>query len=73
LFPPYRWQFGAVAISTTNTITFDGPRVRALCQRDPALGYELTTRFCGSWVNGCSPPGGDCRIASAAAGHHLEL
>jgi CRP/FNR family transcriptional regulator, cyclic AMP receptor protein len=45
LFPPYRWHFGAVATSTTHTLTFNGPLVRALCQRDPALGYELTTRF----------------------------
>ena len=45
LFPPYRWHFGAVAVSTADTWTFDGPRVRALCQRDPGLGYELATRF----------------------------
>jgi CRP-like cAMP-binding protein len=45
LYPPYRWHFGAVAITTTHTLTFNGPLVRALCQRDPALGYELTTRF----------------------------
>jgi CRP/FNR family transcriptional regulator, cyclic AMP receptor protein len=45
LFPPYRWHFGAVAVTTTNTVTFDGALVRALCQRDPGLGYELTTRF----------------------------
>jgi CRP/FNR family transcriptional regulator, cyclic AMP receptor protein len=45
LFPPYRWHFGAVAISTTRALTFDGPRVRALCHRDPALGHLLTSRF----------------------------
>ena len=45
LFPPYRWHFGAVALATTRTVTFDGPLVRALFQRDPGLGYELTTRF----------------------------
>lgn len=45
LFPPHRWHFGAVAIITTRTLTFDGPRVRALCQRDPSLGYDLSTRF----------------------------
>ena len=45
LYPPYRWHFGAVAITTTHTLTFNGPLVRALCQRDPALGYELATRF----------------------------
>jgi CRP/FNR family transcriptional regulator, cyclic AMP receptor protein len=45
LFPPYRWHFGAVAVTTTHAVTFDGAAVRALLQRDPALGYELTTRF----------------------------
>ena len=32
-------------MTTAQAITFNGPLVRALCQRDPALGYELTTRF----------------------------
>jgi CRP-like cAMP-binding protein len=45
LFSPYRWHFGAVAVTTTHTLTFNGALVRALFQRDPALGYELTTRF----------------------------
>jgi len=45
LFPPYRWHFGAIALTTTYTVTFNGPLVRALCQRDPGLGYELATRF----------------------------
>jgi CRP-like cAMP-binding protein len=45
LFAPYRWHFGAVAVATTHTLTFNGALVRALCQRDPGLGYELSTRF----------------------------
>jgi CRP-like cAMP-binding protein len=45
LFPPYRWHFGAVAVTTTHAITFNGALVRALCQQDPAFGYELTSRF----------------------------
>jgi CRP/FNR family transcriptional regulator, cyclic AMP receptor protein len=45
MFPPYRWHFGAVAVTTTFTVTFNGALVRALCQRDPGLGLELTTRF----------------------------
>jgi CRP-like cAMP-binding protein len=45
LFPPYLWHFGAVAVTTTNCLVFDGPSVRALGRRDPALGYELATRF----------------------------
>lgn len=45
LFPPHRWHFGAVAVETTMTVQLDGPAMRALCERDPALGYELSTRF----------------------------
>jgi CRP-like cAMP-binding protein len=45
LFPPYRWHFGAVATETTLGVELDGPGVRELCQRDPALGMELTNRF----------------------------
>jgi CRP-like cAMP-binding protein len=45
MFPPYRWHFGATAVATTFTVTFNGALVTALCQRDPALGYDLTMRF----------------------------
>jgi CRP-like cAMP-binding protein len=45
LFPPYRWHFGAVVTQETLTIEFDGPRVRQLCDQEPALGYELSLRF----------------------------
>ena len=45
LFPPYRWHLGAVAVTTTRTLAFDGPRVRELGERHPAFGYDLTTRF----------------------------
>jgi len=45
LFSPYRWHFGAVAVENTLSIELDGPGVRQLCARDPALGYELSTRF----------------------------
>jgi CRP/FNR family transcriptional regulator, cyclic AMP receptor protein len=45
LFAPYQWHFGAVALETTMTVEFDAPGVRQLCARDPALGYELSTRF----------------------------
>jgi CRP-like cAMP-binding protein len=45
MFPPYRWHFGAVATQTTYAVTFNAALVRALFQRDPGLGYELTTRL----------------------------
>jgi CRP-like cAMP-binding protein len=45
LFPPYRWHFGASAVETTLAIELDGPGVRSLCERDPAIGYQLVSRF----------------------------
>jgi CRP-like cAMP-binding protein len=45
LFAPYRWNFGAEAVQTTQTIEFDAAGVRRLCDSDPEMGYELTRRF----------------------------
>jgi CRP-like cAMP-binding protein len=45
LFPPYRWQFSAVAADLVHSIDFDAAAVRKLCEEDPAVGYELTRRF----------------------------
>ncbi|WP_346048783.1 cyclic nucleotide-binding domain-containing protein [Actinomadura chokoriensis] len=45
LFRPYRWRFGATALSDVRAVEFDGRLVRTLCAVDPALGYELTRRF----------------------------
>ncbi len=45
LFPPYTWHFGAIAVAPTQAIEFDAQGVRRLCDREPALGYELSRRF----------------------------
>ncbi|MBM7079734.1 MULTISPECIES: cyclic nucleotide-binding domain-containing protein [Micromonospora] len=45
LFPPYRWQFGAVAVRRTPTVEFTAEGVRRLMESDDALGRQLTTRF----------------------------
>jgi len=45
LFPPYRWAFGAVAASPVEAFEFDARAVRACCESDPVLGYELTHRL----------------------------
>jgi CRP/FNR family transcriptional regulator, cyclic AMP receptor protein len=45
LFSPYRWAFGAVAASPVEAFEFDARAVRAFCESDPALGYELTRRL----------------------------
>ena len=45
LFPPYRWSFGAVTARQVEAFEFDARAVRAYCQTDPELGYELTQRL----------------------------
>jgi CRP/FNR family transcriptional regulator, cyclic AMP receptor protein len=43
--PPYQWRFGAVATQPTQAFEFDAAAVRAACDADPVLGYELSRRF----------------------------
>jgi CRP/FNR family transcriptional regulator, cyclic AMP receptor protein len=45
LFPPYRWHFDARALTQLRATTFDGACLRRKCDEDPALGYELMSRF----------------------------
>jgi CRP/FNR family transcriptional regulator, cyclic AMP receptor protein len=45
LLPPYQWRFGAVATQPMQAFVFDAPAVRAACDADPLLGYELSRRF----------------------------
>ena len=45
LFPPYRWKFTAKALSVTRAISLDGSILRARCDEDHDLGYELMKRF----------------------------
>jgi CRP-like cAMP-binding protein len=45
LFPPFTWQFGAVATEPTLAIEFPGTELRELCAADPVLGYDLTSRL----------------------------
>ncbi len=45
LFPPYRWHFDARALGVVRATGFDGACLRAKCESDPALGYELMSRF----------------------------
>jgi CRP/FNR family cyclic AMP-dependent transcriptional regulator len=42
---PYQWRFGAVATQPTQAFVFDASAVRAACDADPVLGYELSRRF----------------------------
>ncbi len=45
LFAPYRWAFGAVAVTAVEAFEFDAPAVRERCAADPWLGYELGQRI----------------------------
>jgi CRP-like cAMP-binding protein len=45
LFAPYRWRFSARALQPTRALAFDGKCLRAKCERDHDLGYELLKRF----------------------------
>jgi CRP/FNR family transcriptional regulator, cyclic AMP receptor protein len=45
LFPPYTWQFSAIAVQPTLTIEFTGTDLRQLSGGEPELGYELTRRL----------------------------
>jgi CRP/FNR family transcriptional regulator, cyclic AMP receptor protein len=44
LVPPYEWQFGAVAVADTEAFELDAATVRAACEEDPVLGYQLLRR-----------------------------
>jgi CRP/FNR family transcriptional regulator, cyclic AMP receptor protein len=44
LFPPFKWAFGAVAATPVEGFEFDAPAVRACCESDPSLGYQLHRR-----------------------------
>lgn len=45
LFPPYRSHFDARALSSVRATRFDGACLRDKCAADPALGYDLMSRF----------------------------
>ena len=45
LVPPYRWMSDARAVVLTRAIGIDAACLRAKCDADPALGYEMMKRF----------------------------
>ena len=44
LVPPYQWQFSATAVHDTMAYEFNADEVRAACESDPGLGYQLLRR-----------------------------
>ena len=45
LVPPYRWRFDARATELTRAIALDGKCLRAKCEENHDLGYELLKRI----------------------------
>ncbi|MEW6127236.1 MAG: cyclic nucleotide-binding domain-containing protein [Acidobacteriota bacterium] len=45
LVPPYRWTLDVQAITLTRAIALDGKCIRAKCEENHDLGYELLKRF----------------------------
>jgi len=44
-FPPYRWAFDSTAVDETSAIAMDAACLRAKCDEDPVLGYQVFSRF----------------------------
>ncbi len=44
LVPPFEWQFGATAVQDTVTFELNAAAVRAACEEDAGLGYQLLRR-----------------------------
>jgi len=45
LMGPHRWQFDGRAVARVHAIEMDGTCLRAKCDTDPRLGYDLMKRF----------------------------
>lgn len=45
LFPPYTAHFDARALTLVRALSLDGACLRAKCEKDSGLGYQLTKRF----------------------------
>ena len=51
LLEPHRWHFNGRAVELVRAVQFDGACLRKKCEEDPALGYDLLTRFAQVLVN----------------------
>jgi CRP-like cAMP-binding protein len=47
LIAPYKWRFDARAIGKVRALALDGRCLRAKCEADHELGYQLLKRFAG--------------------------
>ena len=60
LVPPNRWHFTATAVEPITAVELDTVALRALAERDPALGYPLVLASSRSFSRGCRAPGRGC-------------
>ena len=51
LIAPHRWEFDGRAVEFVRALRMDGECLRAKCDDDPRLGYELMRRFARLTVN----------------------
>ncbi|MCP2250478.1 Crp/Fnr family transcriptional regulator [Lentzea aerocolonigenes] len=51
LVPPYRWHFGATAVTSTRAAVVDTGALRVLADEDPALGYQLSLILIDALLN----------------------
>lgn len=47
LLPPYKWSFNARTETDVRVLEFDGRKVLANCEADPAFGFQVIKRFSG--------------------------
>jgi CRP-like cAMP-binding protein len=45
LLPPHEWHYSARALEPTEVIALNGRALRARCEEDHGLGYEIMKRF----------------------------
>lgn len=45
LVSPHRWHFDVIALDQVTSVALDGPLLRAACDADHDLGYEIVTRL----------------------------
>jgi CRP/FNR family transcriptional regulator, cyclic AMP receptor protein len=45
LIEPHRWEFDGRAVERVLAVKMEGACLRAKCEQDPRLGYELMRRF----------------------------
>lgn len=45
LIEPHRWEFDGRAVDRIHAVRMDGMCLRAKCEEDPRLGYDLMRRF----------------------------